>query len=226
MINIPANTVNGETRMRIRNYFNPISDACSSANFGETEDYKVIISGGKEIEVINAKAENPTPSSIDLSWGVSTNGNPSGFILKQSTDGINFSTLTNLTSNERFYTASSLSNNTKYWFQIIESGTINSNPKTVWNTTLESSLSNNDYVLDKEFKIFPIPFENGTIKIKSKNTIHSIKVIDLLGKVVLDKVKPNKFGNIYSIENIPRGMYILKIESDKGDFSKTIISKY
>ncbi|MGI9191242.1 MAG: beta-propeller fold lactonase family protein, partial [Chitinophagaceae bacterium] len=47
--NVPANAINGTTRLRVRSLFNAnpgANSACNTYTFGETEDYPIVISGG------------------------------------------------------------------------------------------------------------------------------------------------------------------------------------
>ncbi len=51
-IDIPSNAYNGEHLMRLRtNWRNPVPNACSNVQYGETEDYKVIIYNGVGVDV-------------------------------------------------------------------------------------------------------------------------------------------------------------------------------
>ncbi|SEP84875.1 Por secretion system C-terminal sorting domain-containing protein [Hyunsoonleella jejuensis] len=213
-INIPSDAVNGETRIRFRSYFNPISGACDSAAFGETEDYKVVITGGKESTVINAMAGNAADTSLDLSWDIASGANPTGFQINVSTDGINFTPLATLGASDRSYTANGLTLGTKYFFEIIATGTQNSEAKLVWNSTT-GSLSADSFDTNAIAKVFPNPTNDGKVFITTKQAINSIKVFDIRGVLLknIKHIKPNSQG-AYTIDQLAHGFNILMINID------------
>ncbi|AUS05192.1 GEVED domain-containing protein [Pseudotamlana carrageenivorans] len=221
-ITIPADATNGETRIRFRSYFNPITDACADANFGETEDYKVIISGGKESPVINAMANNATDTSLDLSWDIPSGASPTGFQINSSTDGTTFAPLTSLGASIRSYKASGLTINTKYYFQIIATGSQNSDPKLVWGTTT-GALEVED-IMAQSVKIYPNPSTKGKIHIKTTKALNSIKILDLRGALIKE-IKNLKLNtqNEYIIENLSKGFNILLLNAEGQNIVKKVI---
>jgi len=209
-ISIPSDALNGSTRIRFRGNGNQVSSPCGVGSWGETEDYKVVISRGKEQKVQNALADNPTDTSIDLSWDVAQGASPTGFIIKQSTDGVNYTQITNLGSSERSYTASSLTQGNTYYFQIIATGTQNSEPAVVWGSPSGTPLST-DNVEKLKVLVFPNPAIDGTVFIRSDKKVDDIKVYDLRG-VLLKRIKdPIRRGNEYVVPGLKNGFKFLQL---------------
>lgn len=210
-ITVPLNAANGETRIRLRSYFNVIGDACVSASYGETEDYKVSISGGKESLVVDSKAINPTLNSIELNWGLAGGATPTGFVISISTDGVNFSQLTTLGPSGVSYVANSLLEGTKYYFNIVATGAQNSDPKTVWNTTT-GTLGLEDYVQDS-FGVYPNPTD-GELFIKGDmSLIESIQIYNSLGQLVISEERDV---DKIDISHLHSSMYYVKINTSSG----------
>ncbi len=74
---IPANAVEGSTRMRVSMKYNAIPTACETFTYGEVEDYTVIIgASGPDTQAptapSNLTASNITQTSLSLSWTAST----------------------------------------------------------------------------------------------------------------------------------------------------------
>ncbi|WP_194766341.1 GEVED domain-containing protein [Tamlana sp. I1] len=221
-ITIPSDATNGETRIRFRLYFNTITDACADANFGETEDYKVIISGGKESSVINAMADNATDTSLNLSWDIASGASPTGFQINSSTDGTTFTPLATLGASDRTYAASGLASGTKHYFQIIANGTQNSDAKLVWGTTT-GALGVEDAIA-QSVKVYPNPTNNGRIHIKTTKQLNSVKILDVRGALIKEIKNPVlNTQNEYIIENLSQGFNILSLNVEGRNLIKKII---
>lgn len=91
--------------------------------------------------------------------------------------------------------------------------------------TANPSLSTNIFSADS-FAVFPNPIEN-LITVKNENNmlINSIVVNDINGRIV----KTQSFENLPNIEmnvaDLASGIYMMKINSDKGSITKKIIKK-
>ncbi|MCK5815172.1 MAG: T9SS type A sorting domain-containing protein [Flavobacteriaceae bacterium] len=69
------------------------------------------------------------------------------------------------------------------------------------------------------FNIYPNP-TNSTITVESAVIIKSIQLINNLGQTILEQKN-----NIIDLKNIDSGLYYLKINTDKGSFSRKIIKE-
>ncbi|WP_234859273.1 M14 family zinc carboxypeptidase [Aquimarina aquimarini] len=75
--NVPATAKTGNTRMRVSMKYNAVPNPCEAFQYGEVEDYTVIIGGsGGDTQAPSAPtslaAANITNSSLSLSWNAST----------------------------------------------------------------------------------------------------------------------------------------------------------
>ena len=82
------------------------------------------------------------------------------------------------------------------------------------------NLSLDDFNQD-QFSIYPNPSQN-VVNIESKNNliIESIKIVDLSGKLIIEK---NQNTNQVDIENLSNGMYIVEVASEGIIFKKKLI---
>ncbi|PQJ32150.1 peptidase S8 [Nonlabens arenilitoris] len=76
-ISIPNSALSGATRMRISMQYNAIPASCGSFNYGEVEDYTVIISNSTVDTTApsapsSLTSSNLTESTVDLNWTAST----------------------------------------------------------------------------------------------------------------------------------------------------------
>lgn len=76
-ISIPNSALSGATRMRISMQYNAIPVSCGSFNYGEVEDYTVIISNSTVDTTApsapsSLTSSNLTESTVDLNWSAST----------------------------------------------------------------------------------------------------------------------------------------------------------
>ena len=101
--------------------------------------------------------------------------------------------------------------------KIINSITFN-DYKTTYNYG-EATASVNDFSL-VDVKVYPNPATN-FIKVSAENaTIKNIELYTILGKKIMTSIK-----NDLNIENLVNGVYVLKIQSKKGDFATKRIIK-
>ena len=77
--------------------------------------------------------------------------------------------------------------------------------------------------LDHQIHIYPNPVKSIlTIQNKSQTNINRIIFYDILGKIVLQKENPS---SKISLEKLNFGMYLVKIDTDKGVIHKTILKE-
>jgi len=86
------------------------------------------------------------------------------------------------------------------------------------------TLTVNEY-LNTLFQVYPNPVTENRISIKVDNTINveSLNVFNLTGKEVKSINNPEIQHNTITINNIPAGFYIIKINTDQGQAHKKII---
>ncbi len=77
--------------------------------------------------------------------------------------------------------------------------------------------------LDRNIRIYPNPVQNNlNIQNNSQTYIKKITLYNILGKIVLQKDNPSPK---VDLEKLNFGMYLIKIDTDKGVIHKTIIKK-
>jgi len=77
--------------------------------------------------------------------------------------------------------------------------------------------------LDHQIHIYPNPVKNIlNIQNNSQTNINKIIFYDILGKIILQKENPSP---IISLEKLNFGMYLVKIDTDKGVIHKTILKQ-
>jgi hypothetical protein len=88
----------------------------------------------------------------------------------------------------------------------------------IWN----SFLSNNSFELENSFSIYPNPTNNGTITINTNLSIDAIQVISINGQLINDIKNPVKINETYTLDNLPKGFYFLKLTSNSNSVTKKI----
>ena len=81
------------------------------------------------------------------------------------------------------------------------------------NTTFQA-LSNPDYQTDASISVYPNP-SNGNVNINCNNNIKSIQLFDVQGRL-LETDLINQTNTVIDISGKSKGVYFLKITSDKG----------
>ena len=110
-------------------------------------------------------------------------------------------------------------NNASYTFQKNRNPFID-NPQwitDIWGpalATVENTNAKSDFVL------YPNPVKNGELKVKGKDLakITTAQIFDTTGKLVQSIAQPFKNGNTIILKNLPKGVYILKTESESSKF--------
>lgn len=85
--------------------------------------------------------------------------------------------------------------------------------------TTDCSLSTNEYVIEKEIKIFPNP-TNGQINFNTKYEIGKVTIFNSLGQIVFKKIPNN---NSINISYLIDGVYFLRSKTENGFIFSTII---
>ena len=82
----------------------------------------------------------------------------------------------------------------------------------------ENSINN-----DLDITIYPNPTLD-VLKINSnQTTLKSIQIFNLLGKEIKSYKKENANQNTFDVSNLKTGLYILKINTDKGSVTRKIV---
>ncbi|MFC5044177.1 M20/M25/M40 family metallo-hydrolase [Aquimarina hainanensis] len=115
---VPSSAKNGRTRMRVSMKYNGIPTACETFDYGEVEDYTVVIGGttGGDTQAPSVPggltSSNVTQNSCTLSWNASTdNVGVTGYILYRGST--NLGTVSGISKN-----VSGLAASTTYEFKI------------------------------------------------------------------------------------------------------------
>ncbi|WP_298512996.1 T9SS type A sorting domain-containing protein [uncultured Kordia sp.] len=92
-------------------------------------------------------------------------------------------------------------------------------------TTVAEPLSINETQIDESIVAFPKPATE-TLFISAENSIQSIDVYSLQGRLVLSKkFIGNQTAVNFSLKSLSKGLYILKATSEKGVFVDKIIKQ-
>jgi hypothetical protein len=211
---VSANAMNGATRLRIRAYYNPIVDACGNANFGETEDYTVVISGGKEARVINTSITNITANSMVLHWQKKAQSNPTGYIIKISTDGQNFTSFGTALASATSFNAAGLQPNTRYYYQIIATNSTNSDAKIVYATTSAITTAITPALSTRSaYNAYPNPATNELHIVSALllNSNQEVQIKNILGQYITCAIIEEADGIVIQTSNLSKGVYFVVI---------------
>ena len=85
---------------------------------------------------------------------------------------------------------------------------------TGFENTVFQALSNSGFIKDNSISIYPNP-TNSVINIKCDNTIKSIELFDVQGRVLVTKMVSD-YSEVLDISNKANGIYFLKITSENG----------
>ncbi|NQY29887.1 MAG: T9SS type A sorting domain-containing protein [Flavobacteriaceae bacterium] len=92
-------------------------------------------------------------------------------------------------------------------------------------TTIMNPLSISDYKLDSSLKIYPNP-ANDFIKISGNNNLKNISLYDINGRLLQEvKILGNQMEKELSLHQLASGIYLIKIQSDKGVLLDKVIKK-
>jgi len=86
-----------------------------------------------------------------------------------------------------------------------------------------SGFSIDDFSALVHVSIFPNPSKNQNISISSNKEIQEIKLININGQIVQQIKNPHTKNNIFVLENLPKGFYILRLNMDNYQVVKKVI---
>lgn len=91
----------------------------------------------------------------------------------------------------------------------------------VWGAAL--GISEND--LNANVSVYPNPAENHQVNIKSDQPLDEIQLTNINGQIILTIKKPVLHNNIFTMDNLPQGFYLLKITADvKSTVKKVVVN--
>lgn len=89
---------------------------------------------------------------------------------------------------------------------------------TIWSSVLSSDNFNDTTVIS----VFPNPTNNNAVTIQSGAKIDGIELISFNGQIIQEIKNPISNNSIYTLENLPRGFYLLKLSSNNKSITKKI----
>ena len=220
---VPAGAFNGSTRLRVRCRYNSseVTAACGSFTSGETEDYKLIITGGLvPVELVDFTAKRAN-STVKLYWQTATEHLNKGFQIERSADGVTFENIgfidgkgdSKALNYYDFTDADPLSINYYRLRQMDFDGT----------ETVSKVVS---VFMDKlnELAIYPNPTKDHiTIRLHTYNDAF-LRVIDVLGREILRKPLLNEASDV-DMSQFKSGNYIFEVQL-KGQVLREKVVKY
>lgn len=92
----------------------------------------------------------------------------------------------------------------------------------IW-TTQCAALTTQDFVSLDTVSVYPNPSNDHKINIETEIALDEIQLININGQLLQVIKNPQISNNIYSIENLPEGFYLLRLSTDNQSITKKII---
>lgn len=89
----------------------------------------------------------------------------------------------------------------------------------IWGTPL----STGDFETISKLSVYPNPTSNNTLHIYSETGIEAIQLININGQVLQQISNPEFIDNTYTLQNLPQGFYLLKMETANFSTVKKVI---
>lgn len=84
-------------------------------------------------------------------------------------------------------------------------------------------LSNEQFDWTSDIAVFPNPTNDNRISIATQSNIDEIELISVNGQLMQKIENPILTDNVYTLENLPKGFYLLKLSSEKQSIVKKVI---
>ncbi|SCX99905.1 endonuclease [Flavobacterium caeni] len=84
-------------------------------------------------------------------------------------------------------------------------------------------LSTDSFELAAGIVLYPNPATNGRVNIESAVALESIEVVNLNGQIVKQASHPVASGNVYTLEDLPQGFYLVRLSAQNQTATKKII---
>ncbi|TGD59815.1 endonuclease [Flavobacterium humi] len=88
--------------------------------------------------------------------------------------------------------------------------------------TCYSPMDVNDFTIE-EFIIYPNPANDHRINIKTLTALDQIQLVNVNGQIIKQLDHPKANQDVYTLENLPQGFYLLKLSSDNQTIVKKIV---
>jgi len=92
----------------------------------------------------------------------------------------------------------------------------------IW-TSACAALSSQSFSSIDEVKIYPNPSNNGTVNIETEATMDEIEIMTINGQILQQIKNPVIESNTYTISNLPKGFYFLKLSSATSSVTKKVL---
>ncbi|WP_394758385.1 endonuclease [Flavobacterium sp.] len=84
-------------------------------------------------------------------------------------------------------------------------------------------LSTDSFELIADINVYPNPSNDQRINIETENELDEIQIININGQIMQQISNPVRNQNKYTLENLPKGFYFLKLSADNASDTKKII---
>lgn len=84
-------------------------------------------------------------------------------------------------------------------------------------------LANDTFDVLAKVTVYPNPSNNHKINIDSDVVIDNIQLVNINGQLMMEVKKPVFNNNSYTLENLPKGFYFLKLSSDNQSITKKVM---
>ncbi len=201
--------------MRARTNGNGLcNDPCEEYNYGEAEDYLVLL--GEELILPPANLTyNFAGGNIVLEWDAPISKEPIAYNVYHSYESGAFDVLANVT--ETTFTHELLESGLHQYYVTAVYYTGESEPS----NTIDVLITGMHNQLDKRFRIYPNPASE-MVNFTSEFDITSIKVYNHSGQKVSEKTLQNTYHQ-FNVSSIIPGLYFFQIVTTKGTFNQRII---
>ncbi|GAW90418.1 extracellular ribonuclease precursor [Flavobacterium psychrophilum] len=89
----------------------------------------------------------------------------------------------------------------------------------IWSVAC-AALNTNSFELIADINIYPNPSNNQRVNIETENELDDIQLININGQIMQEIKKPSAQNHTYTLENLPKGFYFLKLSADSRSITK------
>lgn len=92
----------------------------------------------------------------------------------------------------------------------------------IWATEC-AALSNESFMDESKFSVYPNPTNNGTVFIQTTESIELVRIMNVNGQVIRVIDNPLFNENVFEISNLQQGFYLLELRNSKGKLTKKVV---